>query len=765
MGSAPPITRIAILFVAGLTAGYVFLVPPALVWLALALAGIAFLLPRRAYYLAFTLLGVGFGTISHARHEGDCTSRWRPGRHSAWIMLHDAPGDRALATATVLHAPEGCRGELRLRLEPGAVPGGALALVVGDYRPKLMRVRHIRVVDPGYSRVYSLRRSISLRIQEQYGERAGVVRALVLGNRDGIHPALRRNFIDAGVAHILAISGLHVGIIAGWVALMVGIGGATRARWVLAAIATWLYVALLGFPAPATRAAGFITIHSVSQVRQRHPPWQAVLAVTVLTMVSADPGIVRSVGAWLSVAAVVGTSTGVHLLGNRRRSLGWKLIATSIGATIATAPITAYAFGSVAPIGILTNLVAIPLAGLAVPGVFLGLLWAPFAAGSGVVLAVLERTADFASRFPGGHLSGNGGWEFAYPWVATAALSWWIVRWRPSWRAARVKVLAGAVAVVWGGFVVSVWLSGAARPGLEIHVLDVGQGDAIAVRTPHGRWIIVDGGPRVRGYDAGRSVVLPFLRRQRAHSLDLVLVSHGDADHLGGIPAIISRMAPRLIVESGRPVGSALYLEHLAAVDESGADWQALRSGDTLVVDSVVLSVEHPSREWSAGNLETNENSLVVRLAYRSFSLLLTGDAGAVAESAFVRGMSVANVLKVGHHGASTGTTALLLDALRPQAAVISVGRGNSYGHPAPKVIERLSERDIPVFQTDRGGTVTIWTNGSYFDIRQNYRHSNIARLGCIVRALLRSRGSSSSRSACLSRPPVSSRVFSTTLR
>ncbi len=764
MGSAPPITRIAILFVAGLTAGYVFLVPPALVWLALALAGIAFLLPRRAYYLAFTLLGVGFGMISHARHEGDCTSRWRPGRHSAWIMLHDAPGDRALATATVLHAPEGCRGELRLRLEPGAVPGGALALVVGDYRPKLMRVRHVRVVDPGYSGVYSLRRSISLRIQEQYGERAGVVRALVLGNRDGIDPALRRNFIDAGVAHILAISGLHVGIIAGWVALMVGIGGATRARWVLAAIATWLYVALLGFPAPATRAAGFITIHSVSQVRQRHPPWQAVLAVTVLTMVSADPGIVQSVGAWLSVAAVVGTSTGVHLLGIRRRSLWWKLIATSIGATIATAPITAYAFGSVAPIGILTNLVAIPLAGLAVPGVFLGLLWAPFAAGSGVVLAVLERTADFASRFPGGHLSGDGGWEFAYPWVATAALSWWIVRWRPSWRAARVKVLAGAVAVVWGGFVVSVWLSGAARPGLEIHVLDVGQGDAIAVRTPHGRWIIVDGGPRVRGYDAGRSVVLPFLRRQRAHSLDLVLVSHGDADHLGGIPAIISRMAPRLIVESGRPVGSALYLEHLAAVDESGADWQALRSGDTLVVDSVVLSVEHPSREWSAGNLETNENSLVVRLAYRSFSLLLTGDAGAVAESAFVRGLSVANVLKVGHHGASTGTTALLLDALRPQAAVISVGR-NSYGHPAPKVIERLSERDIPVFQTDRGGTVTIWTNGSYFDIRQNYRHSNIARLGCIVRALLRSRGSSSSRSACLSRPPVSSPVFSTTLR
>jgi competence protein ComEC len=326
------------------------------------------------------------------------------------------------------------------------------------------------------------------------------------------------------------------------------------------------------------------------------------------------------------------------------------------------------------------------------------------------------------------------------------------------------RLLATAAAGTWVLATLPVWRGASGGHALDIHVLSVGQGDAILLRTPRDRWILVDGGPRSRGFDAGARVVLPFLRRHGARALDAVIVSHGDADHLGGIPAVLKGTDVGLVLEPGQPLGTALYLEYLAAVDARGISWAAARAGDTLAIDSVVVAVLHPRTAWVRNEFEPNENSVVVHVRYGCFDALLAGDVGASVERELLPSVPRVEVLKVGHHGSAGSTTAEWLVALQPQVGVISVGP-NRYGHPSPVVLDRLGAQGVAIRRTDRGGAVTIRTDGRYYSVEQGRPASLLGSLLCRIRQSSRSSGSSSSRSGCIPRPPVISRTCSTTSR
>jgi competence protein ComEC len=712
----PPIVQFTVAYAAGLWVGLVVSVPVVAVLVGVAGAGLAARWWRWPAILVTTFAVAALtGTVRHAAGRDDCALVWITGPQAVTVRMHDAPGPRGVTTASVLQAEGQCDGELTLRIDGEVPPPGARAVIVGAYRGRgVLRARHVRGLSGGVVWRYRLRGGVARRIRALYGERAGLVEALVLGRRDDIEPDLRTEFVDAGLAHLLAISGLHVGIAAGWIALGARALGAGHAAGLWSAALTWGYVALLGFPAPATRAAAFVTVFAASRRRQRHPPPRAVLAVAILVVLAAEPAAATAVGAWLSATAVAGTRAATELVPRRAKLRAlWQLGAASAGATLATAPITAYAFGSVAPAGILSNLLAVPLAGLAVPGVFASLaLGSVLAGGAGLALAGIEWVAAITSRLPGGHLAGPPGVAFALPWAAALAASVWLIQTRPSWVRVRRQLLVGAAAASWASAVLPALRAPRHQQQLTIHVLDVGQGDAIAVRTPHDRWVLVDAGLRTGSWDAGARVVVPFLRRRGVRSLDAVVVSHGDADHLGGIPAVLDAFPAGLLLEPGQPLPSALYVEHLAAVDAGGVAWRAARAGDTLVVDGVVFAVLHPTSEWMAGQLSPNENSVVVHVSYGCFDALLTGDAGTPVEALLAARVRRTELLKVGHHGSASATGDAWLDALRPRAAVISVGRNNTYGHPAAAVLARFAARGIPVFRTDRGGSLAIHTDG-----------------------------------------------------
>jgi competence protein ComEC len=253
---------------------------------------------------------------------------------------------------------------------------------------------------------------------------------------------------------------------------------------------------------------------------------------------------------------------------------------------------------------------------------------------------------------------------------------------------------------------------------LTLHFLDVGQGDAAVLRTPGGHWVVVDAGPRSDKWDAGRRVVVPYLARHRAARIDVLVISHAHADHLGGVPALLDRYDPGLILEPGEPVRDPLYLEFLDRVAAHGLVWRPGRPGDHFEVDGVRFSVLHPDTGWTHWREDLNEDSLVLLVEYGAFQALFAGDAGVVAESLLIRRSGAVDLLKVGHHGSRTASGNAWLDRLQAKAAVLSVGKINRYGHPNGETLERLARHSTAIWRTDRDGTVDVETDGRTMIVR-----------------------------------------------
>jgi competence protein ComEC len=257
---------------------------------------------------------------------------------------------------------------------------------------------------------------------------------------------------------------------------------------------------------------------------------------------------------------------------------------------------------------------------------------------------------------------------------------------------------------------------------LRVTFLDVGQGDAALVRFPQGATLLVDAGGQTSAssFDVGDRVVAPVLRWQGIRRLDSIALSHGHPDHIGGLPAIVREFRPRDVWD-GIPVPPLVALLALQAqAAEVGARWINLQAGDRIRVDEVDVLVHHPPPpDWERQDVR-NDDSLVVELRWGDVSIVLTGDIGREVEELILPRLSQAplRALKVAHHGSLTSSGAGFLERLRPQVAVVSAGRGNMFGHPAPAVLGRYEAIQTHLFRTDEDGAVTIETDGSGLDVR-----------------------------------------------
>jgi len=435
------------------------------------------------------------------------------------------------------------------------------------------------------------------------------------------------------------------------------------------------------------------------------------IAVAAFVVLVLDPWAVRSVGAWLSVGAVAAVIWAAR--GTEHSARITRVFAPAIAATLITAPICALSFGTVAPIGIVANLAAIPLGAIAVPGVIVALLSSStlIAAGSGLCLALLDMVAAIGAAVPGGHTVMTAGWPAAALWSGVLLVAWWLWRTpRRPWLIAARLAFIGAILSWTASFAAFRRLSDCRC--LTVHFLDVGQGDAIALRTPAGHWVLIDGGPRNEARDAGRRVVVPFLRRAGAERLAAIVATHAHADHVGGLPAVLGALPVENVLEPGEPLGEGPYLEFLAASEAAGARWHAARRGDHMDLDSVRITVLSPDSAWAAETTDPNEESVVLLVEYGKTRFVFTGDAGLPVEARLAGQVGDVDMLKVGHHGSHSATSDAWLDEARPEIAVISVGARNTYGHPAPEVLARLARHGVQVHRTDREGTITLESDG-----------------------------------------------------
>ncbi len=720
---------------AGLATGLLHFGAPAGVVAVLALA----VLRRNAAVslaLGALLLGLGAAALARAADRERCAAML-PER-SGWLVvrLRDPAAGRGLARASL---PEhACRGSIDLRWNAGQeLPAGSTVRVRGRWMRRagiggkaggllLVSAADTIRVEPGGAE--KARNAVAARARDLYGTRAPLVDALVLGTRGGLDPAVRDRFAFSGLVHLLSISGFHVGLISAWVVLVLRLAGVSRARALSAgAVVAVAYVAFLGWPAPGTRAAALTAFLALLFQRQRRAHSDALLAQTCLVVLLIDPWAIFDLGGWLSAAALWGATTATRW-SDARIGEGFfaRTLASSLGATLATAPITAAMLGAVAVIGVVLNFAAIPIAALAVPGVVASLLVAPLwhglaaslASGAGLLLHLLELLADAGARVPGGHVVVEESVASALPWAAALAAAMWAVGRRNTRQEAvrRALLLVGAWA----------WLSlasglrptaGNAGRGLTLHFLDVGQGDGAAIRTPGGRWLLVDLGPGGAGADAGRKVIAPFLARHGVRRLEMIILSHGHLDHLGGAAAVLERFRTALVLDPAAQVPDPAYTGFLDEVEAAGAGWKAARRGTSFELDSVRFTVLHPDTAWAGWGSDVNEDSIVLRIEYGGFTAIFAGDAGLPAEERMRGRAGPADLLKVGHHGSRGATGATWLRELEPKAAVVSVGR-NRYGHPSPEALARLGRQGAAVWRTDHDGTVSVSTDGRTMTIR-----------------------------------------------
>jgi competence protein ComEC len=247
---------------------------------------------------------------------------------------------------------------------------------------------------------------------------------------------------------------------------------------------------------------------------------------------------------------------------------------------------------------------------------------------------------------------------------------------------------------------------------LIIRILDVGQGDALLLMHPEAT-VLIDTGR----FD--RSDVVPLLQHHGVASIDVLVITHPHADHIGQFDRVMEAFPVAEVWWSGAVATTRTFERAIAALEASDARYEEPRGGQTTTVGPLRIEVLHPGAGDSLQGL--NDASISLRITYGDFRMVTTGDAERAAETQMVARWSdrlSADVLRLGHHGSSTSTTPAFLDAVSPSVAVYSAGSGNSYGHPHAEVVERITAAGIELYGTDRDGTVTIVTDGTTFDVR-----------------------------------------------
>ncbi|HJR62310.1 MAG TPA: DNA internalization-related competence protein ComEC/Rec2, partial [Gemmatimonadaceae bacterium] len=585
-----------------------------------------------------------------------------------------------------------------------------------------IRIQHAALRDTGARALLpSVRGAIASSIDRNFRGDAPLARALLIADQRSIDPAMRDRFAAAGLVHMLSISGLHVALIAAAVQLLcLALRLSRRAATVATIATTAVYIAIIGAPAPALRSGVMLAVGALAWFLQRPTsPWSALAVGAAAPLI--DPHRVLDLGYQLSVAGMAGLIASGALM--RRwiapRLAGWRAHAVAIAlasivTTLVTAPLVAWSFGRLSLVAPLTNIVATPVVAAAQPALFLAMLGAPVPSVARFVadavhpaLATLDAIASLGASLPyasisiaptriGAVLAGA-----ATIGLLAACVSYFPMR-------ALLFTLASLTAATW------VPLAPQRSGQIELHMIDVGQGDALALRTPRGRWILFDAGRGWRGSDAGRSVIIPYVRARGGDVLAFVL-SHPHTDHAGGAASIVTALRPLSYWDGAYAGASASYRASLVAAERRAVAWRRARPGDSLVADGVVVRFLAPDSAWLVGLDDPNEASVVSLVRYGSVRFLLVGDAERGEEQWLLQRQPAllrADVLKVGHHGSSTSTTAGFLAAVRPRVALVSVGAGNNYHHPSPAVMRALAASGAAVLRTDRHGSVVVRSDG-----------------------------------------------------
>jgi len=599
--------------------------------------------------------------------------------------------------------------------------------------------------------LFSLRNRLAQSLDTALVEpQSSLAQALLLGIRSHIPDSIHDSFRSSGTAHLIAISGLHMAILGG-IVLSAGawLFGRHRPTYIIIAlIFVWIYALLIGMYPPVFRAAIMFSLFLAALWIGRPRSAMPSLVLAAAIMVGINPQVLRDVSFQLSFLSVAGIILlfpifqrwGNKIRGEERGTITSTTniiidsLAVTMAATIATLPLISYYFGYIS----LVSLPATFFTLLALPGVIITtLLVALFGLFAPTLSSIIGWIDWLLLSYIIQVVKFFGSLGFAKHDVAINTIIVWIyygVLLAALWHKRLILITSGPTTFVkakLGGliqfsprlpkqwvlvslFLVAslIWLAVIATPDrkLQVSFIDVGQGDAIIIQTPSRQQVLIDGGAQSENVCLALGNKLPFWDK----SLDLVVLTHPEDDHLVGLIEVLRCYTVEQVLEPGIVRDTPAYQEWLRLIDDKDIERTFARARQLIDLgDGISIEVLHPQENlMEYTESDTNNSSIVLRLIWKDISFLLTGDICEKAEREILyRGYKLdSTVLKVAHHGSDTSTSSHFLAAVDPKVAVISVGEGNTFGHPGDETLARLDE--IKVYRTDEGGNITFTSDG-----------------------------------------------------
>ncbi len=568
-------------------------------------------------------------------------------------------------------------------------------------------------------------------------EDAGIITALISGQKADISSDDRDLYKSIGIYHILAVSGLHLTIIASVIEAV--LSKILRRRHSVIATVTLLciYCIFTGSGVGAVRAALMYSMVALSSILRRDRDPLTYTSFSALILLLYEPLYLFDMGFQFSFLAVYGifiltepfmkffAVTATKLPFTRvilDRKYFKKYMASVLAATLATYPVTAFYFGTVSLSSLLANLFITPtvfilvifgLVAAAAPAVVCGIpaVTIGFMLGAyrffGLILASLPFSELFIGRPEAWAIIGYFGLllTFAYTMHAKGKL---------------YSNLSYALCIAVPVFITANTVCGFIPGGLRVTMLDVGQGDCTVIE--YGAYTaVVDGGGREAslGNSTGVNVLIPYLNYRGINSVDCVFVSHIDADHVVGIIELLEHVVvENVYISYDADQSKTLSLELLDAIAENGAKLYLLRTGDYVMLGDLTVNCLYPFENTSVTN--SNDTSNVLKISYKTIDFLLAGDLSSSVEADLIKAGTDLDceVMKLSHHGSKYSNSSEFLEAVSPMFAFAGAGRNNSYGHPSKVTLDRLSNLGIRLYDTADNGAIVITTNGNNLRVR-----------------------------------------------
>ena len=556
-------------------------------------------------------------------------------------------------------------------------------------------------------------------------QNSGLISSIILGNSNFLDEEELTLYRDLGLAHILAVSGLHIGIISGCLIFVFSrLGIKRKYNYVITLSIIWFYAILIGYSPSTLRACLMFSILFLSDLV--HEPYDSLntIFISMFILLIFNPFWIFSVSFQLSYIATISIILIKPKITQCLYPYKGKLInslSSVVAVNIGLLPINAYYFNTLPLLGIIANLISIPILSIAlIVGMFMvtfNYLFPFIISILGIVLNLLlninSMIINFLGDFPFIKLN------IFSPDIITILIYYFLL-----------SIILGLIKFnrmemkikkfIFCYLLITVLITTIRfniDDSIEVDFIDVGQGDSILIHTKTSNYLIDTGGSFNEDFDIGKNITMPYLLKNGFNRLDGIIITHFDADHCKGLDAVVENIRVKSIFASYIPEDNRYKLNIIA-------------DNNKIVLDkNTILDIIWPKDSMDIDHLSANDKSLVMILSYFNHEILFTGDIEKEVENLLLDSLYPVDILKVAHHGSKTSSTEDFINKIRPKYSIISVGRNNFYNHPNLEVIERLSDSASTIYRTDEMGQIKIILDRDGIDIIPYIRDKSMDEL------------------------------------